>query len=118
MKARSEGVKRGPTPQIVLLDEGLDAIIQCTARAGFFGPVHDSSLPIQPTPEQRLTRYETASTLFRGRNGGGQYQERCDRGERLQHNWACVGFKPVGRGVVLFPRNRSTNRRALRSVQS
>ncbi|MGH8073686.1 MAG: hypothetical protein ACREO4_06385 [Lysobacter sp.] len=102
-------------PALRLLGEGLDAIIQCTARAGFLGPVHDSSLPIAPTPEQRLERYETASTLFRG-DGAKQYQERCDRGERLQHHWACVGFKPAGRSVVLFPRKPRSTRRALRSV--
>lgn len=101
---------------LTLIGDGLDAIIQCTALPGYFGPVHDSRLPIQPTAQQRLERYETASTLHRSREGAAQYQERCDRGEHLQHHWACVGFKPPGRTVVPFPRKHRTARRALRSV--
>lgn len=102
-------------PELRLLGEGDDAIIQCTRRYGenwlqrLMYPMgwESHALPIQPTPKQRLARYYTALCSRCPPDHG----QRAYRGELLQVAWA--NTRPGSGRVVPIESFRSARMRAV-----
>lgn len=97
-------------PPLVLLGEGLDAIVQHTAQPPsswlvglIFGNSYDPALPVIPTAAQRMERYLIAALLYPADSDYRATERRFHIGAQYKHAWTCGRFPNLTR-VHLAPR--------------